>query len=152
MNFTPEMLAKVLDGSKTQTRRRADNHEIVNRLVTANGTKRVETRRFIGLKVAIVGGYNDVGYGDVHEDYSEWRAKWQTGRIYAVAPGRGKKSVAKIRLLDIRMERACDISDADARAEGFSDPSGFFAKWRSLYGDDVPLDDCVYALTFELVK
>ena len=50
----------------------------------------------------------------------ETRVQWEIGRTYAVQPGRGKPAVARIRITNIRQERLCDITAADARAEGFS--------------------------------
>ena len=147
MNFTPDMLTLVLNGTKTQTRRLADRFEDYNRLTQLNGKLSVVQRRWLGLAITA----SAAGYGDVYDDFSEWRLKWQVGRTYTVAPGRGKAGVARMRLLDIRKEPAIDISEEDARAEGFDSREAFWDKLRSLYGADVDLTEPYYALTFELV-
>jgi len=82
---------QVLDGSKTQTRRLVKRHEIMD----DDGN------------VCITGNTTDLP-----------RIKWQVGRTYAVQPGRGKKAVARYKLLDIRCERLQDITPEDAIAEG----------------------------------
>ena len=53
--------------------------------------------------------------------------RWAIARTYAVQPGRGKKSVARIRVVEISKERLGDISEADVRAEGFRNKAEFIA-------------------------
>jgi len=48
------------------------------------------------------------------------RLKWELDGDYAVQPGRGKHSVARIKLLDIRREPVQHITADDARAEGIT--------------------------------
>lgn len=48
------------------------------------------------------------------------RLQWRVGKSYAVQPGRGKKAVARITLTSIHLERLQDITEEDARAEGFA--------------------------------
>lgn len=43
--------------------------------------------------------------------------KWQTGRYYAVQPGRMKKGLGKIKITAIRKERLGDITGSDAARE-----------------------------------
>jgi hypothetical protein len=45
--------------------------------------------------------------------------RYSVGHTYAVQPGRGKRAVAQIKVLSTRPERLLDISEQDARAEGF---------------------------------
>jgi len=69
------------------------------------------------------------------------RLKWELGRSYAVQPGRGKKSVGRIRILKIRRERLWDIQDEDIRAEGVLTENtldttiwgDFMALWAEIY-------------------
>ena len=84
-------------------------------------------------------------------DYGACR--YTVGRDYAVQPGRGKKSVARIRITDEHRELLSLISDEDARREGFDDKAAFFAYWRRLHGipEDWSLDQAVHVISFELV-
>lgn len=55
------------------------------------------------------------------------------GRSYAVQPGRGKKSVGRIIVTDLWQQRLGDISDDDARAEGYWNREEFFDSWRRIH-------------------
>ena len=131
MNFTPDMLAKVLDGSKTMTRRPVKQGETLCGLPYVLGTP--------GASIEYVRD-------------TQGRMKWRRNAVYAVCPGRGKSAVARMRITAIRRERAIDISEADARAEGFDSREAFFDKLRALYGPNVDLTALYWALTFEVVK
>lgn len=137
MNFTPEMLAKVLDGTKTQTRR-----------PVKQGDKKDTIERYLAVS------YHARWYGgeDIQAVIRSERILWGKGKTYAVCPGRGKKAVARMKITKIRAECPIDISDADARAEGFESREAFWDKLRSLYGTNVNLTAPYWALTFELVK
>lgn len=132
--FSPDMLELVLSGKKTQTRRRASD----NTVGLANQPN------------CLVGAPPDPI--DYVLDFVANRTKYRVGNTYAVQPGRGKKGVGRVRLTAIRLERFCDISQADAEAEGFTDPDGFFAKIRKLYGADFDLTAPCWVLEFQLVK
>lgn len=129
MNFTTEMLALVLAGKKTQTRRPVKANERENRWH--------------------LGGDTDETINEVIQGK---RLKWLAGREYAVCPGRGKKAVARMQLLSIRRERAIDISEADAIAEGFESREAFWDKLRSLYGKNVDLTAAYWVLEFVIVE
>lgn len=126
--FSPDMLELVLSGKKTQTRRRWTIGETI-------------IQETDGVETWITGAFDVKG-----------RSKWRLGNTYAVQPGRGKKGVGRVRIISIRIERFCDISQADAEAEGFTDPAGFFAKIRELYGADFDLTAPCWVLEFRLVK
>jgi hypothetical protein len=125
MNFTRDMLEKVLDGTKTQTRRPRKDRES--------------------------GWWCDWPAEILMVKDTNGRAKWIKYQTYAVCPGRGKKAVARIEITDIRCERACDITLEDAWAEGFENREEFFGKLRSLYGAKVDLNQRYWVLSFKLV-
>lgn len=126
---------KVLDGSKTQTRR------IVKPGESANGEYTSCLKAGVPCLqggVARENGTNawcdGVGTGGVGYPYppscigalkvieqvrdGNYRLKWQVGRTYAVQPGRGKAAIGRIRITAIRKERVQDITEEDAFAEG----------------------------------
>ncbi len=75
--------------------------------------------------------------------------RYKVGRSYAVQPGRGKKAVARIRVLRVDPQAMCDMTDADARAEGFDSPAAFASRWLEMYGRGNWLDP-VWRITFEV--
>jgi hypothetical protein len=80
----------------------------------------------------------------------QFPCRYKPGRSYAVQPGRGKKSVGRIRVLTV-IESVCGaIDDEDARREGFRDAEAFHTRWRSLYGDMAPW--LAWRIEFELVQ
>ena len=79
------------------------------------------------------------------------RDKYRVGKTYAVQPSRNAASVARIRLVEIRRQRAGDITTGDAQAEGYASRDEFFAQWQAIRGAD-KLDVEVWALSFELAN
>lgn len=75
--------------------------------------------------------------------------RYVVGRTYAVQPGRGKRGVCRIRVIDVRRERLDQIDWLTARREGFSTERAFLDYWRGLYGA-VDLDQLVWAIRFEV--
>ncbi len=64
------------------------------------------------------------------------RTLYETHRTYAVQPGRGVKAVARVLIEHIGFSMVAeDISEEDARAEGFATPDDFRQVWRALYGE-----------------
>lgn len=105
-SFKRFLLEKVKTGDKTNTRRlKKDGERLV---IDPDGTKTVYDKR--------------------------GRIKWQTGRDYGCWPGRGLRSECRYDLTDLREEIAGDISEQDARAEGFANREEFLAAWDEING------------------
>lgn len=128
MNFTPDMMALVLAGKKTQTRRPMKEGEY----------RKLRYSSPISRYPAVYSANN--------------RMKWAVNEDVAICPGRGKKAVGRIRITAIRMERPLEISADDARAEGFPDREAFWDKLRSLYGADVDLGAWYWVIEFEVAR
>jgi uncharacterized protein YhfF len=78
------------------------------------------------------------------------RTKWQTGRSYSVQPGRGQKAIGRIRLLDIRYQHLGNVTEEEARAEGYANLEGFVQAWTEIHGHYDP-ERAVWALEFRLL-
>jgi hypothetical protein len=114
-------LEQVLQQQKSQTRRLAKPHE---HLTALGAFARVEIP---GKRVI-----------------------YQVGKSYAVQPGRGKKSVARIIITAIRRENVETISEADALAEGFASREAFIETWRTIHKTKVKAPQDVWVLEFRL--
>lgn len=77
--------------------------------------------------------------------------RYEVDKDYSVQPGRGKKSVARVRVLHVNREHVGAIGDADAELEGFEDRNDFRAYWHRLYGSWDALQ-VVDRIEFELVR
>ncbi len=112
MIFKPVLLEKVVDGTKTVTRRPANRMD-------ADGNR-------------VASHYN-------------------VGKIVKVQPGMGRVSVGSIRIVKMDLRRLDDITDADAKREGFTSRNGFIVYWSELYnGFDESM--MVWRIEFELVE
>jgi len=78
------------------------------------------------------------------------RTMYKVGKSYAVQPNRGKKSVARIVITDIRREPVRAISEGDAIYEGFQSREDFLETWRNIHGQDADIDHDVWVIEFEL--
>jgi hypothetical protein len=123
-------IKNVLNGTKTQTRR------LCYAADTLGHTKvRGETR------VAVLDGYSTA---------VKPRPRWIVGNTYSVQPERCHASKGRILVCDLRREDdPTQISDADARAEGFVDAADFVKAWKSLHVKK-PVQP-VWVITFTLV-
>ena len=92
-------------------------------------------------------------------------SKYTVGKTYAIQPGRGKKSLGRIRIISVEKQALRDITQEDAVAEGFSGyfewfpTDQFFDYWCRLYRiinnevhSDLDLDEQVWRIEFELEK
>lgn len=134
---------KVLDGTKTQTRR----------------------LRKPGQYWATNSDDTYIHTAVLRDKFTDNRAiVYAVGKTYAVQPGRGKCAVARIKLLEIRRVDVRKMTSADVIAEGFSSQDEFIRTWAAMH--DKSLDQTnlyfylnnrplarydAWALTFELV-
>lgn len=106
MIFRAEMLAKVLDGSKSETRRPVHANDMLSH--------------------------------------------YRPDKDYAVQPGRGKSAVARLYVTAVERAQLRDLTDEDARREGFTDGEDFARYWRELYGTFDPYTE-VWVIRFTLL-
>ena len=139
MIFKDKLCQKVLDGTKTQTRRLKKKGEY--------------TPLIIGDEIVAVFDDNQ-------------RKKWQIGKTYAVQPGHGKHAIGRIGITKIRREHLQEIAYEDAIAEGirklYRCPQwlpgevykSFCELWDSIHPKGKRWKDNpeVWVLDFELVK
>src|SRR6185369_9483179 len=108
MLFKPFLIERILNCEKTQTRRVAKSNEMLS---YPDGIEAVQYTR---------------------NDADCWRTKWQVGKTYAICPGRGKHGVARIEITAISRGDVRQISEADARAEGFTNREEFLTTWIAI--------------------
>jgi hypothetical protein len=121
--FFVHTIDRVLDGSKTMTRRRVLPGDVIEG--EPNDIKRV-TRK--------------------------GRLLYEVGQLHAVQRGRGKLGEGRIRLTTIRREPVTAISSADVSAEGAASRAQFLELWERMYGaGEAERGEC-YVLSFELVR
>ena len=123
---------KVLDGSKTQTRRLVKSGDYAaNKIGIYIPDVNAHNKEF-GFLWDLNNPYRTSNYGTCIVSEGG-RCKWQIGCDYAVQPARGKAAVARIRVTNIRQEDVRLISVEDAKAEGFKDPLQFLETWVSMH-------------------
>lgn len=115
MLFKQTLAEKIINGQKTQTRRLCKDGE--------NWRKA-----------------SDDGIATVFD--KDGRIKWQVGRDYAIQTKRGGKAIGRFRITDIRREIVAQISDDDAKAEGFAGRNEFFGAWDWINGSDTTNQYC----------
>lgn len=78
------------------------------------------------------------------------RTRWVVGRTYAVQPERCHRAVCRIRITSLREEAdPTQISEADAKAEGFENAAAFVAAWMDLHKKH-PIQ-AVWVIGFEVI-
>ncbi|KKK51212.1 hypothetical protein LCGC14_3117180, partial [marine sediment metagenome] len=115
MQFTKDSIDAIKSGDKIHTRRPVKDGEMYA-FINLNG-------------------------GEWHQSEvrtAKGRLKWLAGNTYAIVPGRGKKSVGRIRITAIRRERLWDITEQDAIAEGLSQALDGKAR-RTAHGNFIDL-------------
>jgi hypothetical protein len=102
--------------------------------------EKTQTRRVVQKGEYILGGIVMTEDG---------RVKYRTGWDYAIQPGRGQRSVARLLVKSIRWEPVAAISEADVKAEGFASRADFLAAWESIHGSS---DQSVWVIEFNLIR
>jgi hypothetical protein len=74
--------------------------------------------------------------------------RYVVGRTYAVQDGRGRRALARIRVVSVALTPVWHLSAEDAAAEGFESPAGFWEWWTNRYGDIS--DQWCWRIEFEL--
>lgn len=113
MNFKQELLQKIKDREKEQTRR----------LV-----KPSQRWQYPDCTTVIQDSPRGI------------RTVYYVGQILAACPGRGKKQECKIEVVRLRREDVRFISDEDVIAEGFTSKYEFFRVWCGVYDKKALID------------
>jgi uncharacterized protein YqfB (UPF0267 family) len=79
----------------------------------------------------------------------EKECRYKPNHAYALQPGRGKRGDEKITIVAVRQQRLDDISEKDAKREGFANKQAFVRYWIGLYGHYDP-DQLVWVISFVL--
>jgi hypothetical protein len=129
MKFTKDDLYLMRNGMKTQVRLPVKAGEACLVLDDTHGCYYSWNKLPKGeIDTVVISGLPGAAHCDV-------RRKWSVGKTYAVQTDPGKRAIpGRIRITDIRRERACDISDKDVPAEGLR---WDFDRGRWVYGDTV---------------
>ena len=101
---------KVVDGTKTQTRR-----------LVKPGEKLMQMERYSG------------GYTPLWVENAKQKRVYTVGTYFAVQPDRGRVALARAFLTDIRREDVRNISDEDVKAEGYAQIDEFFKAWCAMH-------------------
>ena len=130
MIFKNELCQKVLDGTKTQTRRLVKDDDFV-----------------VDWPMVCVFRKYKSGNGS--------RLAFRENQTYAVQPGRGKHAVGRIGIVRIRKQALNAITHDDARAEGVGRSIAAFAElWDSIHPKGKRWKDNpeVWVLDFEMAS
>ena len=77
--------------------------------------------------------------------------RWAIGKIYQAGTGIGSKPFAYLRITGLRQEFLGQISDKDARREGFPHIPGYRKAWKQNHGRWDP-HQLVWVVDFEMVS
>lgn len=139
IKFNDAMLSAVMDGRKTQTRRPIDK----------------ETLRLFDI-ASEAGECFPLGY-NADEPFERYHLEFfpygEVGDIINIADKDGNIK-GKIEITDVWLQQVNDITESDAKAEGFdgklnSYTSDFYAVWVGIYGIDSWMNnDWVWVIEF----
>lgn len=77
--------------------------------------------------------------------------RYEVGKRYAIQPGMARPMVGRIEIVSIRTEFLGNITEDEARREGFDSRSAFVDYWTDLYGG-FGGDGVVTRIEFQLVE
>lgn len=126
----------VLNGSKTATSRivkLGDTDTIKWTVALADYTSEVsfEASHIVEVKLP----YRVASECEIMRVMNNGRTVYLVGQDYAVQPGRGQKSVARIRITGIERYDVRTITPERAAKEGFSDTLDFLSVWCRMHDD-----------------
>jgi len=78
--------------------------------------------------------------------------RWRVGSVQQCRTSFYEEPFAHVRILRRWRERLGDISEADARAEGYGSREAYFLVFRAIHRDYCSLDEVVSCYEFELVE
>ena len=157
INFNEEFISKIIDGTKIQTRRLVKENEMIG----------IDENTLVKSVITNVGKEN------------KSRIKWEVGKTYAVcvngkalfvnwdsrmlkelkhvrASEEDSFKQLKIKLTSIRKERLLEITEEEAKLEGFENKGEFILAFRYIYskGKNFPGDwnPFVWRIEFEVLK
>ena len=129
LSFTPDNLASVLAGKKTETRRLARDGERID-----GGILWAQQRPPAPPSLIRV------------------RRLFRIGQDYAVVPGRGKKAVARVLVTALRLEHLFYIGLNSVERECFGDtPAEYIAKFQALYHKPANWNPLLRVISFVLL-
>lgn len=85
---------------------------------------------------------------------SPWSVKgcgFKVGQSFAVCPGRGKHAVGRAVVRAVHMEKVGNITEDEARREGFASIAEFMDVWREINGSLSSGWDSVWRVEFEVI-
>jgi len=150
------MAQKFRAGLKTQTRRVSPPKFKVGDVVAIAEPCRVTIGDAPGEEWLVFCRYEADGARKSRDDKKEWlrcssmdTVANNTLRAGRFMPGWAERS--RIKITKIREERLGDITEADARAEGFVSRDAFLAYFGTLHKGPIDLTLPVWAISFEVV-
>jgi len=146
ISFTPELLVRVVSGSKIQTRRPVRpaglEPEAIDPATCPFGVVRD--------RIAVLEKWSRTPDGAILYamgcPHDTPRAPWKAARFMPRSATRHFLEV-----LFVRVEKLSSVSEADARAEGFESRDAFLQAWDAIYGEgDFRSGDnpCVWVIDF----
>ncbi len=113
-----------------------------------NGTKTQTSRIWKGNYVFSSNESDKWMYCVYSSNTSPMRRVYQVNQIHGVQPGRGKKSVAHIKITHLEKRMVHTFTDADIVREGFANRAEFLKVWRAMHG----MEQMALVIRFELVQ
>lgn len=141
--FKAEMVRAILEGKKTQTRR----------IHSDMSKPRYNVGETVYVGEAWVLGDDPTWDGEYPQQTILYKATDDVGE-YRFNSGMfmpEKYSRIRLKITGVQKERICDISDADAIAEGFAGRADFWRYFAEI-SPNTPHSEQVWVYTFEVVK